>query len=149
MYCLACDARLSSVAKALAELVTPAPDRLICHGHASFEEKFFDVTQAQLEAEIPAYCATDDASRETVAVIERFRFLHHAILRDRLRNLTKPSWLIATRARARTVWSPCRPVLRMLSAGLPNGVGKTFNIRPAMEGMGCPNEWPVYLCHFK
>jgi hypothetical protein len=38
------------VGKALAELVTPAPDRLVRHGHASLEEQFFDVTQTQLEA---------------------------------------------------------------------------------------------------
>jgi hypothetical protein len=48
------------------------------------------IAQAQLEAKIPAHGATDDHGWKTVTVIERFRFLHHAILRHRLRNLTMP-----------------------------------------------------------
>jgi hypothetical protein len=39
---------------------------------------------------IPAHSATDDFGRKTVAVVERFRFVHHAILRDRPNNLTMP-----------------------------------------------------------
>jgi len=47
-------------------------------------------TQTQLEAEMPAHYALDDACWETVAVIERLRFLHHFILRDRRNNLIMP-----------------------------------------------------------
>ena len=36
-----------------------------------------------------AFWATDDAGWETVAVIVRNRFVHHATLRDQLRNLAK------------------------------------------------------------
>jgi len=38
----------------------------------------------------PANRATDDSGRKTVTVIERFRFLHHAILRDRPNKPTTP-----------------------------------------------------------
>jgi hypothetical protein len=61
------------------------------HDHAALEEQLFDVAQAQLEAEIPTHCATDDAGRKTVAVIKRFRFLHRCILRDRPNNLKMPN----------------------------------------------------------
>ena len=40
--------------------------RGVRHGHAALEEQLVDVAQAQLEAEIPTHCATDDASRKTV-----------------------------------------------------------------------------------
>ena len=78
------------MSKALTELLAPATDRLVGHDHAALEEQFLDVTQAQLEAEIPAHSATVDFGWETVTVIERFRFLHHAILRERPNNLTMP-----------------------------------------------------------
>jgi hypothetical protein len=83
--------RFHPVREALTKLVAPAPDRLVCHGHTALEEQFLDVAQAQLKAEIPAHSATDDPGWETVTVIERLRFLHHAILRDRPNNLTTPS----------------------------------------------------------
>jgi len=78
------------MSKALTELLAPATDRLVGHDHAALEEQFLDVTQAQLEAEIPAHGATDDLGWKTVTVIERFRFLHRDILRDRSNNLTMP-----------------------------------------------------------
>jgi hypothetical protein len=78
------------VSEALAQLIAPASDCLVCHGHTALEEQFLDVAQAQLKAEIPAHSATDDLGWETVTVIERFRFLHHAILRDQASNLTTP-----------------------------------------------------------
>jgi hypothetical protein len=78
------------MSKALAKLVTLASDCLVCHDHAALEEQFLDVAQAQLEAEIPSNSAADDTSQETVAVMERFRFLHRAILSDESRNLTTP-----------------------------------------------------------
>jgi hypothetical protein len=73
------------------EFVAPAADRFVCDYHATLEEQFLDVTQAQLEAEIPTHRATDDVGRKTVTVIERFRFLHRDILRDRPNNLTMPN----------------------------------------------------------
>src|ERR1700712_1195549 len=39
---------------------------------------------------VPTNSATDDLGWETMAVIQRFRFRHHAILRDRPINLTVP-----------------------------------------------------------
>ena len=83
------------LSKALAKLVAPASDRLICHGYAALEEQFLDVAQAQLETEIPSNSAADDTSRKTVTVIKRFRFFHRAILRDRPNNLTMPIARIA------------------------------------------------------
>jgi hypothetical protein len=59
-------------------------------GHTALEEQLLDVAQTQLKEEIPAHSATDDLGWETMTVIERFRFLHHAILRDRPNNLTTP-----------------------------------------------------------
>jgi len=57
--------------KAFAKLVAPAPDCLVCHDDPALEEQFFDVSQTQLEAEIPTHRATDDRGRETMTVIER------------------------------------------------------------------------------
>ncbi len=82
--------RFRSMSKALTKLVTPASDRLVCHDHAAFEKQFLDVAQAQLEAKLPSNSTADDTSRETVTVIERFRFLHRAILSHGARNLTMP-----------------------------------------------------------
>jgi hypothetical protein len=56
--------------KARAELVTPAPDRLIAHDHAAFEEQLLDVTKAELKPEILAHGATDDDCRKAMAVID-------------------------------------------------------------------------------
>ena len=82
--------RFDPVSETLAKLIAPASDRLAGHNHAALEEQLLNVAQAQLEAEVPAHGATDDAGWETVTVIARFRFLHRAILRDRSRNLTMP-----------------------------------------------------------
>src|ERR1700730_9772499 len=86
--------RFDPVSEALAKLIAPASDCLVCHGHTALEEQFLDVAQAQLKAEIPAHSATDDLGWETVTVIERFRFLHRAILRDPPSNLTAPISLL-------------------------------------------------------
>jgi hypothetical protein len=82
--------RFHPVSKAFTELFAPATDRLVGHDHPTLEEQFLDVTQAQLEAEIPAYGATDDLGWTTVTVIQRFRFLHRGILRLRPNNQTMP-----------------------------------------------------------
>jgi isopentenyl diphosphate isomerase/L-lactate dehydrogenase-like FMN-dependent dehydrogenase len=89
------------MSKALTKLVTPASDRLACHDHAALEKQFLYVAQTQLEAEIPSNSAADDTSRETVTVIERFRFLHRAILSHESRNLTTP--FAATRVSTPTI----------------------------------------------
>jgi hypothetical protein len=78
------------MSKALTELIAPTSDRLVGHDHAALEEQLLNVAQAQVKAEIPTHSATDDAGRKTVTVIERFRLLHHVILRDRPNNLTMP-----------------------------------------------------------
>jgi hypothetical protein len=83
--------RFHPLGKALTKRVIPASDGLVCHDHAALEKQFLDVTQAQLEAEIPAHGATHDLGRKTVTVIERFRFLHRDILYDPTRNLTTPT----------------------------------------------------------
>jgi hypothetical protein len=102
--------RFDPVSEALAKLIAPASDCLVCHGHTALEQQFLDVAQAQLKAEIPAHGATDDAGWKTVSVIERFRFLHHAILRDRASNLTTPSpqqIRLATQRHKHFVKMPC------------------------------------------
>lgn len=83
--------RFHPVSEAAAELIAPAMDQLIRHDYAALKKQLLDVTQAQLEAGVPAHHATNDAGWKTLALMERFRFLHHAVLRDQLRNLTKPS----------------------------------------------------------
>src|ERR1700731_4867366 len=83
-----------SASKAGAELIAPASDCLVRHDHAALEEQLFDVAQAQLEAEVPAHCATDNTRRKTVTVIQRFGFLHRTILRDQSNNLTTPFQLM-------------------------------------------------------
>jgi hypothetical protein len=52
-------------------------------------------------SEIPSNSAADDTSRETVTVIERFRFLHRAILSHESHNLTTPCRVGAARRRSR------------------------------------------------
>jgi hypothetical protein len=39
------------VSEALAKLIAPASDCLVCQGHTALEEQFLDVAQAQLKAE--------------------------------------------------------------------------------------------------
>src|SRR5258708_22685398 len=83
---VACATRLASrrfdpVSEALAKLIAPASDCLVCHGHTALEQQFLDVAQAQLKAEIRTHTATHNLGWETETVIERFRFSHPAILR--------------------------------------------------------------------
>jgi hypothetical protein len=82
--------RFHPTSKACAKLIAPASDRLVGHDHAAFKEQFFDVTQAQLIAVVPAHGATDDAGWKTVTAIQRCRFLHRVILRGTTSNLTTP-----------------------------------------------------------
>jgi len=76
------------MSKARAEFIAPASDRFVGHNHAALKEQFLDVAQARWKAKIPAHGATDDHGRKAMAAIKRFRFFHHAILRDWLNNLT-------------------------------------------------------------
>jgi hypothetical protein len=68
----------------------PAPDRLIAHDHAAFEEQLLDVTKTELNPEIPTHGTADDCSRKAMTVIKRFCILHRSILRDHPGNVTMP-----------------------------------------------------------
>jgi hypothetical protein len=76
-----------TVSQFRAEFGAPVSDRLVGHNHPALEEQFFDIAQAQLETKVPTHRATDDARRETVTVIQRFRSLHQAILPDSITQL--------------------------------------------------------------
>ncbi len=79
-----------AMCEAHAEFVAPAADRLVTDNDTALEQQFFNITQAQLEPEIPPNRETNDCRREPVAVIKRFSFLHRVILRDYLANVTVP-----------------------------------------------------------
>jgi len=84
--------------KTLTELIAPTSNRLVRHNHAALEKQFFNVAQAPLNAEVPAHRTTDNLGWKAVAVIERFRFLHRAILSDHAPNLTVPCKVLGTHA---------------------------------------------------
>lgn len=65
---------LDAMCEARAELVATATDRLIAHDDTALEQQFFNITQAELKPEMPAYCLTDDHCWRPVTVIERFHF---------------------------------------------------------------------------
>ena len=67
-----------------AELVAPAVDRFVGDHDAALEQQFLDVARPQAEPKVPANGAANNSSRESVAVIKRFRFLHHFILPSHL-----------------------------------------------------------------
>ncbi len=77
--------------EARAEFVAPAADRLVTDDDTALEQQFFNITQAELEPEVPPNRVTNDRRREPVAVIKRFCLLHRDILRDHLANVTEPS----------------------------------------------------------
>jgi len=62
------------------EFVTPSTDRFVRDHDASLKQQFFDGAEAQAEPELPANRTSDDDSREALAVIRRFRFVHRFIL---------------------------------------------------------------------
>jgi hypothetical protein len=72
--------RFGALGESSAELVAPAADRLLRDCDTPLEQQFLDVPQAQAEPKISPNRAADDDGREAVAVIKRFRFLHHFIL---------------------------------------------------------------------
>jgi hypothetical protein len=67
---------LDAVGELLAELVTPASDRLIADHHAALQQNLFDVPQAERKPEIPAYSTADDDSGKTTAMAKGFDCLH-------------------------------------------------------------------------
>src|SRR5580692_3388588 len=82
--------RSHTVCEARAELIAPASDRFVADDNPALEQQFFDITQAELKPEIPAYRATDDRRRKAMTVVKRFSILHHPILLDHLCNVTVP-----------------------------------------------------------
>jgi hypothetical protein len=50
-----------------------ARNGVVTFTHATLEQQFFDVAQAELEAKVPANGVADDRRRESMSVIERFR----------------------------------------------------------------------------
>ena len=80
----------STWCEARTELIAPASDRFVADDNPALEQQFFDITQAELKPEIPAYGATDDYRRRAMAVVTQFRILHPTILLDHLLNVTVP-----------------------------------------------------------
>src|SRR5579864_7983279 len=80
--------------EARTELIAPASDRFVADDNPALEQQFFDITQAELKPEIPAYRATDDRRRKAMTVVKRFCILHHPILLDHLCNVTVPCAVI-------------------------------------------------------
>ncbi|AKK24623.2 hypothetical protein MB84_27670 (plasmid) [Pandoraea oxalativorans] len=85
------------MSKARAKLVAPAADRLVADYHPTLEQQRFDVAQAELKSEVPTHGMADDRRRESVAVIERFRFSHRFIVRQLTANVTVPFKHLASR----------------------------------------------------
>ena len=57
---------LGAMRKARAELVAPAPDRLVADDHTALEQKFLDVAQAALKSKMPAHRLADHHRRESM-----------------------------------------------------------------------------------
>ena len=83
--------RFHTACEARTEFIAPASDRFITDDNPALEQQFFDITQAELEPEIPTHRATDDRCRKAMTVVKRFCISHHAILLDHLSNVTVPS----------------------------------------------------------
>jgi hypothetical protein len=76
--------------KALAKIVAPASDRLICHRYTALKEQFLDGAKTRLETETPSDSAADDTNWDAVNLKKRFGSFHPAILRDRPNTLAGP-----------------------------------------------------------
>lgn len=90
-----CDAELATCSldamrESRAEPVGPASDRFVNDDTPALEQQFFNITQTGLKPEMPAHRAADDRRRKAVTVVKRFCIFHHAILLDRLSNVTVP-----------------------------------------------------------
>jgi hypothetical protein len=55
--------RFHPLGKARAELLAPAADRLVADHHSALEQQLFDISQAELEPEVPAHHMADDRRR--------------------------------------------------------------------------------------
>ncbi|CAE6857120.1 hypothetical protein R69619_07744 [Paraburkholderia nemoris] len=82
--------RFHTLCEASSELIAPASDRFVADDNPALEQQFFDITQAELKPEIPAYRATDGRRRKAMAVVKRFCILYHPVLPDHLCNVTVP-----------------------------------------------------------
>ena len=68
--CISCWSHLlHTVGKLLAELVASPSDRLVADYHPALQQHF-DMSQAELETEIPAHRATDDCTGESKAIVK-------------------------------------------------------------------------------
>ncbi len=83
--------RLDAMCEARAEFIASAADRLVTDDNTALEKKLFNITQAELEPEVPPNRVANDRRREPMAVIKRFCLIHRDILRDHLVNVTEPS----------------------------------------------------------
>ena len=79
-----------AMCEARAEFIAPAADRLVTDDDTALEQKLFNITQAELEPEVPPNRMANDRRRKPVAVIKRFCLLRRDILRDQLTNVTEP-----------------------------------------------------------
>jgi hypothetical protein len=77
------DLQFGALCEARAELIQPATDRLMARDDAALEQQFFNITRAELKAEIPAYCLTDGRRPKPATVIERFRSIARTTLPQR------------------------------------------------------------------
>jgi len=71
----------------LAKLTAPLADRLVGHGYTTFQEQFFDITEAQAEAEIQPHGVADDFNGKTMVLTRLGGLL--AIVRARREILVK------------------------------------------------------------
>ncbi len=72
----------NAAGKARSKLFAPAANRFVADHDAAHEQQFFDVAQAELEAEVPAHGLADNGCSKPVPTVERCR-LHSVILRER------------------------------------------------------------------
>lgn len=70
----------------LAELVTPAPDRLVAEHHSTSRHHLFDIAKAHSEAEVEPDGMRDDLSREPMATVHAVQ--HSSSITSRLRRPT-------------------------------------------------------------
>ncbi len=130
--------RLHTVCEAGTELIAPASDRLVADDNPALEQQFFDITQAELKPEIPAYCATDDRSQKAMASVKRFCILHHSILLDHLRNVTVPKFGMPPALAHKDEYPELETyAARLLATPCMEGVGTVVETkREATQGSG-------------
>ena len=85
--------------------------------HAALEQQFLNVAKTELKVKIPADGATDNGTRETMAMVERVRFLHRTILADPFVKVTMLHRAIKRRTRPMLGFKTFR-CARLLLAGI-------------------------------